>query len=72
MKIFAGAGLFSLAIGVLIIWTWIQGLIMCFHASIVVGIVGLFLQAPFCLETIVYWCSGYDMALHIARALGLP
>jgi hypothetical protein len=57
---------------ILALCIWIEGLIMCFHASVVIGIVGLFTQVPFGLEALVYWFTGYDIALHIAQALALP
>ena len=71
-KFFAGFGIIWLAVWVLGIWMWVEGLIMTFHSSIVLGIVGLFLQVPFVLETLVWWFAHYDIAMHIAQALALP
>ncbi|HEY9774562.1 MAG TPA: hypothetical protein V6C81_12235 [Planktothrix sp.] len=70
-KLFAGFGLAWLAFVIVGAVAWIQGIIMVFHASVVLGIVSLFVQVPYVLESVVYWFTGYDIALHIARALGL-
>ena len=61
-----------LIIGIAYLVACIQGLIMCFKASIVLGIAGFFLGAPWALEAVCWWFTHYDIAKHIATALGLP
>ena len=61
-----------LVLPILYLVACIQGLIMTFKASIVLGICGLFLGAPWAVEAVVWWFTKYDLAQHIAKAFGLP
>ena len=70
-SLFLGAGIVFMSLWVLAIVAWIQGIVMIFHASIVLGIISLFFQVPYFVESVVYWVTGYDIALHIALALGI-
>ncbi|MBX9724721.1 MAG: hypothetical protein K2X81_25170 [Candidatus Obscuribacterales bacterium] len=67
----AGLGALELVVAVVTICAWVQGIIMVFKASLVLGIVSLFFQVPYCIEALVYWVTGYDIALHIAQAMAL-
>ena len=61
-----------LVLAILYLVACIQGLIMTFKASIVLGICGFFFGLPFAAEAVVWWFTKYDIALHIAKAFGLP
>lgn len=56
---------------VFVLFINIKGIIMCFQASVVLGVGSLFLQGAGATETLVYWIGGYDIAEHLARALSL-
>lgn len=61
--------LFTLALIVVCIASWIHGLVLTFKASIILGIICLFLAVPFPLFAVVYWVSGVDLAERIVRAI---
>ena len=55
---------------VVIITTAIWGTVMCFKASIILGVGSLFLQGAGLLEFWVNAIGGYDIAQHLAHSLG--
>lgn len=70
MSIIAGLfGLLVLAFYIFCVIAWVRGIIMVFSASVLLGIVCLFLQAPFPVFAIAYWITGVDLAERIVRAL---
>lgn len=65
-------GIFAALVVVLAaIYGTVVGWVMCFHASIILGIISLFVQGSGLLEWCIYEISGYDIASHLAQALGL-
>lgn len=48
----------------------VHGIVLCFKASVVLGVLSLFVQGSGAVESLVYW-GGYDIAAHLAQALGL-
>ena len=65
MKIFAGAfGLVWLAGIIAVFVAWIQGIVMAFSASVLLGIICIFIEVPFPVFAIAH-CPG------IARNLSL-
>jgi hypothetical protein len=70
MKIFAGAfGIVWLLVAILAIAGWVQGIVLAFSASIVLGIVCIFLEVPFVVFGLAYWVTGVDLAQRIVDAL---
>lgn len=70
MKLFAGAfGLIWLALAIIGIAAWVQGLILAFSASILLGVICIFIEVPFLVFGIVYWITGIDLAQRIVESL---
>ncbi len=66
MKAFA-----AVAFLVILVLSSIAGIVMCFKASVVLGIISLLVQGSGLLEFWGNLLGGYDIAQHLARALGL-
>ncbi|HEY9774657.1 MAG TPA: hypothetical protein V6C81_12710 [Planktothrix sp.] len=66
-----GFGLIWVAVSLLSVVAWVYGAILTFKASVVLGIVGFFFLVPYPIEAICHVITGYDIAQHLARALGL-
>ena len=49
----------------------IYGIVMCFKASVVLGVGTIFAEGSGFLEAMVWWIGGYNIAEHEARALNL-
>ena len=60
-----------LALFAIFIYGTVKGWILAFHASVILGVLVLFLQGSGFVEWVVNAVSGYDIAAHLARALGL-
>ena len=73
MEIFAGLGilwiLMILAFGFFMLASCIWGLILSFRASIVLGIICLFLEVPFPIFAWAHWFAGVDLAQRIVDRL---
>lgn len=70
MKIFAGTfGIVWLLVAILAIAGWVQGIVLAFSASILLGIVCIFLEVPFLVFGLAYWVTGVDLAQRIVDAL---
>ncbi len=70
MKIFAGAfGLVWLALAIATLACWVHGIVLAFSASVVLGIVCIFLEVPFIIFGLVDWVAGVDLAQRITEAL---
>lgn len=70
MKIFAGAfGLVWLVVAIATIACWVHGIVLAFQASVVLGIVCIFLEVPFIIFGLVDWVAGVDLAQRIVQAL---
>ena len=54
-----------------ILWGTFMGVVMCFQANVLLGFASLPLQGSGFLEWVVFKVGGYDIALHVARAVGL-
>jgi hypothetical protein len=71
MKWFAGLGIFGillwLCLVVVIGAAWIHGIYLAFSASVVLGIVCIFIEIPFPVFAIVYWLTGNDLAQQIVE-----
>ena len=69
MKIFAGTfGLVWLVLAIAGIACWVHGIALAFSASVVLGIVCIFLEVPFLLFGLVDWVAGVDLAQRIVDA----
>ncbi|MBY0359621.1 MAG: hypothetical protein K2W82_16570 [Candidatus Obscuribacterales bacterium] len=66
--IFAG-GLFGFVCWLVALAAWIHGIILAFSASVLLGIICFFIQAPFPIFSIAYWITGIDLAQRIVDAL---
>ena len=53
------------------LWGSFMGIVMCFQANVLLGVASLPLQGSGFLEWVVFKVGGYDIALHVARAVGL-
>ena len=71
-KIFALSigGIAMLAIvAAVMIAAWIHGVVLAFSASVLLGIVCIFIEIPFPVFSIAYWITGVDLAQRIVEAL---
>jgi hypothetical protein len=57
-----------LIISILLFVLWIKGVIMAFSASVLLGIVCLFVEIPYLLFSVAYWVTGVDLAQRIVHA----
>lgn len=57
-----------LALIVFVAAAWIQGIVLAFSASVVLGIVCIFLEVPFPVFAFVYWATGVNLAQRIVEA----
>lgn len=48
---------------------WIHGIVLAFSASVLLGIICLFIEIPFPVFAIAYWITGIDLAQKIVEAL---
>lgn len=70
MKLFAGAfGLVWLALVIVMIAAWVHGIVLAFSASVLLGIICIFIEIPFPVFAIAYWITGVDLAQKIVEAL---
>lgn len=68
--LFVGAvGLVRLTLWLVLIAAWIQGIVLAFSASILLGIICLFIEVPFPIFALAYWFTGTDLAQKIVDAL---
>jgi hypothetical protein len=73
MKLFAGLfagsfGLVWLVVTIAAIACWVHGIVLAFSASVVLGIVCIFLEVPFVIFGLVDWVAGVDLAQRIVQA----
>jgi hypothetical protein len=71
VEFFAGLGLVWLAFIFVGFIAWVQGIYMVFHASLALGIISIFFEVPYVMESVVYWITGYNIAAHLAVAFGM-
>jgi len=70
MKWFAGTfGLVWLVLVIVGIVAWIHGIVLAFSASVLLGIICIFIEVPFPVFAIAYWITGVDLAQRIVEAL---
>lgn len=70
MKWFAGTfGLVWLVLVIVGIVAWIHGIVLAFSASVLLGIICIFIEVPFPVFAIAYWIAGVDLAQRIVEAL---
>ena len=62
-------GPIALLLGIVAVIAWIQGIVLAFSASVLLGIICIFVEVPFPLFAIVYWLTGTDLARLIVEAL---
>lgn len=62
-------GLLWLVLAVVGIAAWVQGIILAFSASVLLGIICIFIEVPFPVFAIAYWVTGVDLAQKIVDAL---
>lgn len=55
-------------IGIVLMVAWIQGFIMTFSASFLLGVLTFFVQVPYPLIAILYWITGIDLPKAIVNA----
>ena len=71
MKWLMGLGaiwmLVVIAVGLIGAVAWVHGIILAFSASVVLGIVCIFLEVPFVIFGLVYWFTGNDLAQQIVE-----
>ena len=63
------AGLFYLALIVVLMAAWVHGLILAFRAHIALGILCLLVQVPLVLIGLIYWIFGFDIPGALVRAM---
>lgn len=69
-KLFAGAfGLVWLVLAIVGVAAWIHGIVLAFSASVLLGIICIFIEIPFPVFAIAYWITGTDLAQKIVEAL---
>lgn len=68
MKVIFGAGIFYLLLVITAAVAWIQGIVLAFKASVVLGIICIFVELPFPIFALVYWFTGVDLAQRIVTA----
>ena len=70
MKLFAGTfGLVWLVLVLAGIAAWVHGVVLAFSASVLLGIICIFIEVPFVIFGIAYWITGVDLAQRIVEAL---
>lgn len=69
MKIFAGFGLIWLVCVIIGLAAWVKGIVLAFSASVLLGIICIFLEVPFVIFGLVYWVTGIDLAQRIVQLL---
>lgn len=69
IALFGVAGiLFVLVLSVLSAALWIKGIVLAFSASVLLGIICIFIQVPFPVFAAAYWLCGVDLAQKIVDA----
>lgn len=61
--------LLVLMVGILAFLAYLHGIYLAFAASILLGIICIFLEVPFFIFGITYWFAGVDLAQTIVHAL---
>lgn len=69
VKAFLGAGIFYVLLVIAAIVAWIHGIVLAFQASVLLGIICIFLEVPFPIFALAYWFTGVDLAQRIVTAL---